>query len=263
MTEAADPHGPDKGARGQPWGSRPASWPITHPPHGLLFPTDGPYVQGLAQALLTSLRSDLATWVPLSNRPGQSEQRRLLDCDWKTVQLFKTQLSLKDKTRLFHQTAQMHPSPARCGCGMWRANRGWGACGAWLTPPLAVQGVEGTGLAFIVFTEAITKMPVSPLWSVLFFIMLFCLGLSSMFGNMEGVVVPLQDLKVIPTKWPKEVLTGTWVGPGSGQGRAAGGEDRHQAPGQRVAGSTVISGSHSARQASSAWCATSSPLSSR
>ncbi|EHH23330.1 System B(0) neutral amino acid transporter AT1 [Macaca mulatta] len=70
------------------------------------------------------------------------------------------------------------------------------------------EGVEGTGLAFIVFTEAITKMPVSPLWSVLFFTMLFCLGLSSMFGNMEGVIVPLQDLRVIPPKWPKEVLTG-------------------------------------------------------
>nr|XP_021531086.1 sodium-dependent neutral amino acid transporter B(0)AT1 [Aotus nancymaae] len=70
------------------------------------------------------------------------------------------------------------------------------------------EGVEGTGLAFIVFTEAITRMPVSPLWSVLFFVMLFCLGLSSMFGNMEGVVVPLQDLKVIPPKWPKELLTG-------------------------------------------------------
>ncbi|XP_004678434.2 PREDICTED: sodium-dependent neutral amino acid transporter B(0)AT1, partial [Condylura cristata] len=70
------------------------------------------------------------------------------------------------------------------------------------------QGVEGTGLAFIVFTEAITKMPVAPLWAVLFFIMLFCLGLSSMFGNMEGVVVPLQDLNVIPKKWPKELLTG-------------------------------------------------------
>ncbi|XP_003340647.1 sodium-dependent neutral amino acid transporter B(0)AT1 [Monodelphis domestica] len=70
------------------------------------------------------------------------------------------------------------------------------------------EGVEGTGLAFIVFTEAITKMPLSPLWSVLFFIMLFCLGLSSMFGNMEGVVVPLLDLKVIPKKWPKELLTG-------------------------------------------------------
>ncbi|XP_061146195.1 solute carrier family 6 member 19b [Syngnathus typhle] len=70
------------------------------------------------------------------------------------------------------------------------------------------EGVEGTGLAFIVFTESITKMPFSPLWSVLFFIMLFSLGLSSMFGNIEGVVVPLQDLKVFPKKWPKEAVTG-------------------------------------------------------
>ncbi|OXB66337.1 hypothetical protein ASZ78_003728 [Callipepla squamata] len=73
---------------------------------------------------------------------------------------------------------------------------------------LLSEGVEGTGLAFIVFTEAITKMPVSPLWSILFFIMLFCLGLSSMFGNIEGVLVPLQDLKVTPRKWPKELSTG-------------------------------------------------------
>ncbi|XP_034090918.1 sodium-dependent neutral amino acid transporter B(0)AT1-like [Gymnodraco acuticeps] len=70
------------------------------------------------------------------------------------------------------------------------------------------EGVEGTGLAFIVFTEAITKMPVSPLWSVLFFIMLFCLGLSTMFGSIEGVVVPLQDLQIFPKNCPKEVLTG-------------------------------------------------------
>uniref|UniRef100_A0A674MPT9 Transporter n=1 Tax=Takifugu rubripes TaxID=31033 RepID=A0A674MPT9_TAKRU len=71
-----------------------------------------------------------------------------------------------------------------------------------------VQGVEGTGLAFIVFTEAITKMPGSPIWSVLFFVMLLCLGLSTLFGNIEGVVVPLKDLNVFPKKWPHEVLTG-------------------------------------------------------
>ncbi|XP_069393090.1 sodium-dependent neutral amino acid transporter B(0)AT1-like [Paralichthys olivaceus] len=70
------------------------------------------------------------------------------------------------------------------------------------------EGVEGTGLAFIVFTEAITKMPVSPVWAVLFFLMLFCLGLSSMFGTIEGVLVPLQDLKVFPKSWPKEAITG-------------------------------------------------------
>nr|XP_020441987.1 sodium-dependent neutral amino acid transporter B(0)AT1-like [Monopterus albus] len=71
------------------------------------------------------------------------------------------------------------------------------------------EGVEGTGLAFIVFTEAITKMPGSPAWSVLFFIMLLCLGLSTLFGNIEGVVVPLKDLNVFPKKWPQEALTVT------------------------------------------------------
>uniref|UniRef100_A0AAQ5ZDG7 Transporter n=1 Tax=Amphiprion ocellaris TaxID=80972 RepID=A0AAQ5ZDG7_AMPOC len=70
------------------------------------------------------------------------------------------------------------------------------------------EGVEGTGLAFIVFTEAITKMPLSPLWSVLFFIMLFCLGLSSMFGSIEGILVSVQDLKVFPKTLPKEAITG-------------------------------------------------------
>ncbi|XP_068431320.1 sodium-dependent neutral amino acid transporter B(0)AT1-like [Clinocottus analis] len=73
---------------------------------------------------------------------------------------------------------------------------------------LLSEGVEGTGLAFIVFTEAITKMPGSPVWSVLFFVMLFCLGISSQFGNIEGVVVPLKDLNVFPKKWPHELLTG-------------------------------------------------------
>ncbi|XP_035491460.1 sodium-dependent neutral amino acid transporter B(0)AT1 [Scophthalmus maximus] len=74
---------------------------------------------------------------------------------------------------------------------------------------LLSEGVEGTGLAFIVFTEAITKMPGSPIWSVLFFLMLLCLGLSTLIGNIEGVVVPLRDLKMLPQNWPQEALTGT------------------------------------------------------
>lgn len=70
-----------------------------------------------------------------------------------------------------------------------------------------MQGVKGTDLAFIVFTEATTKMPGSPIWSVLFFVMLLCLGLSTMFGNIEGVVVPLKDLNVLPKQWPQ----GNWI----------------------------------------------------
>ncbi|XP_067875988.1 sodium-dependent neutral amino acid transporter B(0)AT2-like [Heterodontus francisci] len=55
------------------------------------------------------------------------------------------------------------------------------------------KGVEGTGLAFIAFTEAITHFPASPFWSILFFLMLLNLGLSTMFGNMQGILTPLLD----------------------------------------------------------------------
>ncbi|XP_053308335.1 sodium-dependent neutral amino acid transporter SLC6A17-like [Spea bombifrons] len=55
------------------------------------------------------------------------------------------------------------------------------------------KGVEGTGLAFIVFTEAMTLLPASPFWSILFFLMLLNLGLSTMFGNMQGIITPLLD----------------------------------------------------------------------
>ncbi|XP_068097444.1 sodium-dependent neutral amino acid transporter B(0)AT2-like [Hyperolius riggenbachi] len=55
------------------------------------------------------------------------------------------------------------------------------------------KGAEGTGLAFIVFTEAMTQLPASPFWSLLFFLMLLNLGLSTMFGNMQGIITPLLD----------------------------------------------------------------------
>ncbi|KAI4535970.1 hypothetical protein MG293_014297 [Ovis ammon polii] len=70
------------------------------------------------------------------------------------------------------------------------------------------KSASGTGLAFIVFTEAVLHMPGAPVWAVLFFAMLFSLGLSSMFGNMESIITPLLDLGVMPRRVPKEVLTG-------------------------------------------------------
>lgn len=70
------------------------------------------------------------------------------------------------------------------------------------------ESASGTGLAFIVFTEAIIRMPASQVWAVLFFIMLMTLGMSSMFGNIEGVLTPLLDLNLLPKSVPKEILTG-------------------------------------------------------
>uniref|UniRef100_A0A8C7C4M8 Solute carrier family 6 member 18 n=1 Tax=Neovison vison TaxID=452646 RepID=A0A8C7C4M8_NEOVI len=70
------------------------------------------------------------------------------------------------------------------------------------------KSASGTGLAFVVFTEAVLHMPGAPGWAVLFFGMLFTLGLSSMFGNLEGIITPLLDLGVLRRSVPKEVLTG-------------------------------------------------------
>ena len=69
------------------------------------------------------------------------------------------------------------------------------------------QGASGTGLAFIVFTDAINKFPFAPFWSILFFMMLFTLGIDSQFGTLEGAVTSIVDLKIFPNM-RKEILTG-------------------------------------------------------
>ncbi|XP_062593065.1 sodium-dependent neutral amino acid transporter B(0)AT3-like [Saccostrea cucullata] len=66
---------------------------------------------------------------------------------------------------------------------------------------------SGTGLAFIAFTEAINQFPIAPLWSVLFFLMLFTLGLDSMFGTLEGALTSINDMMLFP-KLRKEILCG-------------------------------------------------------
>ncbi|XP_041758373.1 sodium- and chloride-dependent transporter XTRP3 [Coregonus clupeaformis] len=68
--------------------------------------------------------------------------------------------------------------------------------------------VEGTGLAFIVYSEAIKNMPVSQLWSVLYFIMLLLLGMGSMLGNVIAVITPLSDLKLINRYMSTKTLNG-------------------------------------------------------
>ncbi|NXN68891.1 S6A17 protein, partial [Himantopus himantopus] len=65
------------------------------------------------------------------------------------------------------------------------------------------KSVQGTGLAFIAFTEAMTHFPASPFWSVMFFLMLINLGLGSMIGTMSGITTPIIDT----FKVRKEVFT--------------------------------------------------------
>ncbi|XP_041638581.1 sodium- and chloride-dependent neutral and basic amino acid transporter B(0+)-like [Cheilinus undulatus] len=52
---------------------------------------------------------------------------------------------------------------------------------------------EGFGLAFIVYPDALAKLPISTLWSILFFFMLFIIGLDSQFAQLEVVTTCLCD----------------------------------------------------------------------
>jgi len=63
----------------------------------------------------------------------------------------------------------------------------------------------GPGLAFITFCDAFLQMPVSPLWSILFFIMLILLGIDSEFGTLEGLITPFYDMKWVKIR--KEYFT--------------------------------------------------------
>ncbi|XP_025073170.1 sodium- and chloride-dependent GABA transporter ine-like [Pogonomyrmex barbatus] len=56
-----------------------------------------------------------------------------------------------------------------------------------------IISVQGPGLVFVIYPQALVKMPASQLWAVLFFFMLVCLSLNSQFAVVEVVVTSIQD----------------------------------------------------------------------
>ncbi|KAK4025638.1 hypothetical protein OUZ56_014693 [Daphnia magna] len=55
---------------------------------------------------------------------------------------------------------------------------------------------HGAGLVFAVYPEAVARLPIAPLWSILFFVMLLTFGLGTQFTVLETVVTTNVDL------WP-------------------------------------------------------------
>ncbi|PVD38967.1 hypothetical protein C0Q70_01592 [Pomacea canaliculata] len=52
---------------------------------------------------------------------------------------------------------------------------------------------EGTGLVFVAYPEALAQMPLPQLWSVLFFVMMICLGMGTQVPSVETLLTALQD----------------------------------------------------------------------
>nr|DBA17638.1 TPA: hypothetical protein GDO54_003056 [Pyxicephalus adspersus] len=52
---------------------------------------------------------------------------------------------------------------------------------------------QGPGIAFVVYPEALTRLPLSPFWAIIFFLMLLTLGLDTMFATIETIVTSVTD----------------------------------------------------------------------
>jgi len=59
--------------------------------------------------------------------------------------------------------------------------------------------VSGPGLAFVVYPEAVSKLPLAHLWATLFFLMLLSLGLGTQFSIMETIT------RIVVDAWPGHI----------------------------------------------------------
>ncbi|KOC63986.1 Sodium- and chloride-dependent glycine transporter 1 [Habropoda laboriosa] len=70
---------------------------------------------------------------------------------------------------------------------------------------------SGTGLAFIAYPEAVARMPLPNLWAVLFFVMLFILGIGSQFAGVQAINTAILDLRPDLRKHETYVVLGICV----------------------------------------------------
>ncbi|XP_071082121.1 sodium- and chloride-dependent glycine transporter 1-like [Haliotis cracherodii] len=65
--------------------------------------------------------------------------------------------------------------------------------------PVADVITSGPGIGFIVYPEAVSLLPASQLWSLLFFLVVLMMGIDSMFANIEATVACIEDI------WPRRL----------------------------------------------------------
>ncbi|KAM9203433.1 sodium-dependent proline transporter-like [Mergus octosetaceus] len=72
--------------------------------------------------------------------------------------------------------------------------------------PVGSVADSGPGLAFVAYPEALSLLPGSPFWSILFFLMLFTLGVDTMVGNIEGITTAILDEFPALREWRRKAL---------------------------------------------------------
>ncbi|NXW54924.1 SC6A7 protein, partial [Eurystomus gularis] len=65
---------------------------------------------------------------------------------------------------------------------------------------------SGPGLAFMVYPEALSLLPGSSFWSILFFLMLFMLGVDTLFRNIEGITMAILDEIPALRDWRRKMV---------------------------------------------------------
>ncbi|XP_044727458.1 sodium- and chloride-dependent glycine transporter 1-like isoform X2 [Chrysoperla carnea] len=59
--------------------------------------------------------------------------------------------------------------------------------------PVSTVATSGPGLAFITYPEAISMLPLPHLWAIAFFVMLYLLGIDTLFVQTEAIITSIMD----------------------------------------------------------------------
>ncbi len=60
--------------------------------------------------------------------------------------------------------------------------------------PIEKVAQGGSGLIYVIYPYAVTKLPVSPLFAIMFFLMMLSLGMGTMMASVETLTASMEDL---------------------------------------------------------------------